>query len=771
MNMAGVKTSTQGGSAVATSLELVQGAYATMKSRVDNYRKLTNKPLSLTEKILVAHSYQTCTQEILTTSFCQLVPDRLAMQDATAQMALLQFMQSAKDRVELPATVHCDHLILAHTGAQQDLSRAQQDNHEVFAFLKSASERYGIGFWAPGSGIIHQIVLENYAFPGGLMLGTDSHTPNAGGLAMAAVGVGGADAVDVMVGMPWELATPRVVAVKLTGQLSGWTSPKDVILKLLDKLTVKGGKDIIFEYIGEGAASISCTGKATITNMGAELGATTSIFPYDAKMKAYLGSTHRGELASLADRYAEYLQADPDALANPESCYADVVEIDLTTLEPHIVGPHSPDVARPVSQMRTDVHSEGYPERISAALIGSCTNSSYEDIYKATSVAQGLLAKGIKAKVPFYITPGSSTVYATVEQEGMLGTLTEFGGVVLANACGPCIGQWKRDDVAMGEANSIVTSFNRNFRGRNDANKATLGFITSPELVVAYAASGDLKFDPQADQLKDSAGQPVLLPVPESQELPPGGMKLSTEGYYAPPPNSSAVHVAVKPDSERLQLLAPFQPWHGDDLYDQFLLFKAQGKCTTDHISPAGRWLRYRGHLDRISDNLLLGATHAFSGQIGVTQDQLKNDGQYYGVAAVARHYRESQRGWIIVGGDNYGEGSSREHAAMTPRFLGCTAVVVKSFARIHATNLKKQGVLALTFVNAADYDKVKEFDRIAITGLTDFAPGRTLQLGLHHQDGSVDHCELAHAYNAEQIAWFRHGSALNALMATSSSA
>lgn len=755
---------TAGYSKVATTGKLVEATYQKMAQRVDAYRKLCQKPLSFAEKILVSHSSQPLTGDLTATSFCHLTPDRLAMQDATAQMALLQFIQSQKSEVELPSSVHCDHLILAHQGADHDLTFAQKENREVFDFLKSASEKYGIGFWAPGSGIIHQIVLENYAFPGGLMLGTDSHTPNAGGLGMAAVGVGGADAVDVMVGMPWELATPKVVAVKLTGKLSGWSSPKDVILKLLDILTVKGGKDIIFEYIGEGTGSISCTGKATITNMGAELGATTSLFPYDSKMEDYLNSTHRSELASLATQYADYLKADPEALIEPQKAYADVIEIDLNTLEPHIVGPHSPDVARPVSQMKTDVIKNAYPDKIAAALIGSCTNSSYEDIYKATSVAKNLLAEGIKAKVPFFITPGSATVYETVEAEGMLSTLQEFGGVVLANACGPCIGQWRRDDIVPGEENSIVTSFNRNFRGRNDANKATLGFITSPEMVVAYAASGSLSFDPMHHKLTTPRGDSLLLEIPKSKELPAGGLKLSSDGYFDPPTGGGS-DVTIAANSQRLQILSPFTPWDGKDFIDHLLLFKAAGKCTTDHISPAGKWLRYRGHLDRISDNLLLGASHAFADEIGKTKNQLVDDGQFYNCSDVAREYKKAGRSWIIVGAENYGEGSSREHAAMTPRFLGCSAVIVQSFARIHATNLKKQGVLALTFANPDDYHKIGELGTISILGLAEMSPGAPLTLRLRHHGGGEELIEAHHSYNREQIKWFQSGSALNALM------
>ena len=751
---------------VATTPALVKNTYERIKARLQEYRKVHSGPLTFSEKILASHHAQPPKEPLKYGGFCHLNPDRLAMQDATAQMALLQFIQSGQQKVKLPSTVHCDHLILAHSGVEQDLPLAFKENHEVFSFLKTASQKYGIGFWAPGSGIIHQIVLENYAFPGGLMIGTDSHTPNGGGLGMIAVGVGGADAVDVMVGMPWELATPRIVAVHLKGELQGWSAPKDVILKVLEKLTVKGGKDIIFEYIGEGARSLSCTGKATITNMGAELGATTSLFPYDPKMAEYLKATNRHQIADLADQYHEYLTPDPEVLENPEKYYSDVLTIDLSTLEPHIVGPHSPDRSRAVSQMGAEVKKEGYPDHIAAALIGSCTNSSYEDIYKATSVAQDLLSHGIKAKVPFFITPGSTTVYDTVQREGMLETLKEFGGTILANACGPCIGQWKRDDIKPGEENSIVTSFNRNFRGRNDANKATLGFITSPELVVAYAASGSLSFDPMHQTLTSKTSEEVSLKEPMSKELPPSGLKLNFEGYHEPPTDSSQISVDISEDSERLSFLTPFSPWDQKDFRRHKLLFKAAGKCTTDHISPAGRWLRYRGHLDKISDNLLWGANNAFGGEIGKCRHQLLEGAPYKGCAEVARAYHKTQKSWMIVGEDNYGEGSSREHAAMTPRYLGASCVLVKSFARIHATNLKKQGVLALTFKNPSDYDCIQETDHISIIGLKDMAPGKSLTAIVHHsQGGQESRFAVEHSYNEEQINWFRSGSALNALL------
>lgn len=751
---------------VATTVALVQKAYERLEKRVHSYRKLVGRPLTFSEKILAAHSSKPLSQPLKYGGFCHLNPDRLAMQDATAQMALLQFIQSRQPTVKLPSTVHCDHLILAHSGANKDLSLAHKENHEVFDFLKSASQKYGIGFWGPGSGIIHQIVLENYAFPGGLMIGTDSHTPNAGGLGMIAVGVGGADAVDVMVGMPWELATPRITAVHLTGQLKGWTAPKDVILKVLDELTVKGGKDTIFEYIGEGARSLSCTGKATITNMGAELGATTSLFAYDQKMSEYLEATQREDIARLAAQYSEHLKADPEVLADPESYYADVLTIDLDTLEPHIVGPHSPDLARGVSQMAAEVKNKGYPDKIAAALIGSCTNSSYEDIHKAASVAQDLLQQGIKAQVPFFITPGSTTVYNTVEREGMLQTLRDFGGIILANACGPCIGQWKRDDIKPGEENSIITSFNRNFKGRNDANKATLGFITSPEMVVAYAAAGSLSFDPTAHQLfSEKRHQKVSLKEPMGKELPSSGLLMNFEGYEEPQPSSAQLTVDIAEGSQRLAFLKPFDPWDGEDFSHHRLLFKARGKCTTDHISPAGRWLRYRGHLDKISDNLLWGAVNAFGGESGQCRHQLLDGAPYRSCAEVARAYHRASEKWMIVGEDNYGEGSSREHAAMTPRYLGASCVLVKSFARIHATNLKKQGVLALTFTDPKDYDSIQETDTLSIKGLRDMAPGQSLTVVVHKPHGQAQSFTANHSYNEEQIRWFHAGSALNALL------
>lgn len=749
-------------SRVATTPEMVKNHYKSLQGKTDKYRKTLGRSLTLAEKILFSHlDDDSCVGDLERgKSFAMLRPDRVAMQDATAQMAILQFIQSGKKTVAVPSTVHCDHLILAHMGVKTDMQVANNENFEVFNFLKTASQKYGIGFWGPGSGIIHQIVLENYAFPGGLMIGTDSHTPNAGGLGMAAIGVGGADAVDVMAGMPWELLNPQVIAVKLTGKMNGWTAPKDVILKVLEELTVKGGTNKIVEYIGEGAESISCTGKATITNMGAELGATTSVFAFDKKMSDYLRATERSELADLAEQYAEHLRPDEDVLENPSKYYDQVIEIDLNTLEPYIVGPHSPDLARPVSALAAEIKEKNYPPKISASLIGSCTNSSYEDIYKAASVAKEALKYGVKAKMPFYISPGSSQVYETVKRDNLLQTLEDFGGVILANACGPCIGQWKRDDIEDGTENTIVTSFNRNFRGRNDANKATLGFIASPEMVIAYAASGDLSFDPNRDSLRTSDGASIKLSFPETAELPSSGFVYDKDGYIEPADDTSSVEVEVKPGSSRLELLDPFTKWDGNDFKDHTLLVKVKGKCTTDHISPAGKWLRFRGHLDKISDNMLLGGINAFHSEAGETLNQV--DGGYANTSAVARIYKKNGTRWVIVGDENYGEGSSREHAAMSPRFLGASTVIVRSFARIHETNLKKQGVLALTFANPADYDLIQETDKISVKDLANFTPGKNLIIDVKHQDGSVDTIKAAHTYNAEQIEWFKAGSALN---------
>ena len=749
-------------SVCATTQAMVKNNCERIATRSEKYRNELGRSLTLAEKILFSHldNDSNIKTQQRGKSFIMLRPDRVAMQDATAQMAILQFIQSGRKKVAVPSTVHCDHLILARKGVTDDMKVATTENEEVYNFLETSSNKYGLGFWKPGAGIIHQVVLENYAFPGGLMIGTDSHTPNAGGLGMLAIGVGGADAVDVMAGMPWELLNPKIVGVKLTGQLKGWTSSKDVILKLLGKMTVKGGTNKIVEYFGPGTRSISCTGKATITNMGAELGATCSVFPYDERMSVYLRGTGRADLADIADKHAADLRCDADVEANPSKYFDEVIELDLSSLEPQIVGPHSPDLARPVSQMRDEIKEKNYPDHISATLIGSCTNSSYEDISRTAAVARFCLDNGIKAKAQFLVTPGSEQIFNTIERDGLLKTLVEFGGTVLANACGPCIGQWQRDDIEKGKPNSIVTSFNRNFRGRNDANPETLSFITGPEMVVAYAASGSLGFDPNRDTLKSASGKEIKLCLPEGPELPKSGFVSGDSGFVEPAAEGSKVSVAVSPTSERLQILNPFAKWDGHDFTSHLLLLKTKGKTTTDHISPAGKWLRFRGHLDRISDNMFLGATNAFQTEIGKAKNAL--NGEIKNISDVARDYKAKGSRWIVVGDENYGEGSSREHAAMSPRLLGVSAVIVRSFARIHETNLKKQGVLALTFANAADYEKVREDDMISVTGLTSFAPGKALTVILEHKDGSKESIEGKHSYNAEQIAWFKAGSALN---------
>jgi aconitate hydratase len=679
-------------------------------------------------------------------------------------MALLQFISSGRDDTAVPTTVHCDHLIQAYQGAAKDMETAQVTNREVYDFLRSASARYGIGFWAPGAGIIHQVVLEKYAFPGGMMIGTDSHTPNAGGLGMFACGVGGADAVDVMAGFPWEVLQPKVVGVRLTGQLSGWTAPKDVILKVCEVLTVQGGTNRVVEYFGPGTRSLSCTGKGTITNMGAELGATTSIFPYDERMARYLKATGREELADLADRHKELLAPDPEVEARPEKFFDEIVEIDLSTLEPHIVGPHTPDLARPVSQMAADVREHGYPAELSSSLIGSCTNSSYEDLSRAADVARQATAHGARAKTTLWVTPGSEQIHLTIRRDGQLDELAAIGGTVLANACGPCIGQWKRDEIKKGVPNSILTSFNRNFPKRNDGSADTQAFIASPEIVIAYSLVGRLDWNPLTDEVEGADGKRFRLKPPApAPELPERGFVMSSEGYLAPPAERSSVAVEIDPASERLAFLEPFPAWHGKDLVELPLLLKAKGKCTTDHISMAGPWLRYRGHLDKISDNMFLGATNAFTGGTGEGKNQLSGE---TGIPfpKIARDYKARGLGWTVVGDANYGEGSSREHAAMEPRWLGCAAVIVRSFARIHETNLKKQGVLPLTFADPADYDKVREDDRVSVLGLAGLAPGQDLGVALTHADGTRDEFAVRHTLNPDQIAWFKAGSALNVL-------
>jgi aconitate hydratase len=742
-------------------LAATEALYAKFPSRHATARRRLGRPITLAEKIVWSHlADPEGAQMERGRSFIDLTPDRVAMQDATAQMALLQFMLAGKETTAVPSTVHCDHLIRAYAGASSDMATALGENAEVYEFLRTVCARYGIGFWKPGAGIIHQVILENYATPGMLMIGTDSHTPNAGGLGMCAVGVGGADAVDAMVGLPWEVLCPKVIGVKLTGKLSGWTSAKDVILKLAGILTVKGGTNAIIEYFGDGAAAISCTGKATITNMGAELGATTSVFPYDDKMGAYLRVTGRANLADLCDRNRGFLTADPEVSANPENWFDRVVEIDLSTLEPHLVGPHTPDLARPISEVADAVEREGYPVRITNALIGSCTNSSYEDISRAAHVARQARAAGLSTAIPFLISPGSEQVYATIERDGQMEALTAVGGTVLANACGPCIGMWKRDDIKKGDVNTIVSSFNRNFPARNDANPQTLSFIGSPEIVTAFAFSGDLRFNPLVDTIERD-GKIVKFTVPEGDELPPLGFVPDINGFAAPPANGASIEVLVDPTSERLERLSPFPRWDGTDPDGLVVLVKAKGKCTTDHISAAGPWLKYRGHLTNISGNLFYTVNNAFTGEMGRGKDLLSGETSVP-YPDLAKRYKMAGQGWIAVGDENYGEGSSREHAAMEPRYMGCRAVVARSFARIHETNLKKQGVLPLTFANPADYEKVREDDRVRIEGVAAIPSGQQPVLVLTHADGTVDRVDVKTTMSPDQFRWFAAGSALN---------
>jgi aconitate hydratase len=749
---------------IESSPEFVAQAYAKMRERLAVVRGRVGKPLTLAQKIILGHLNQPETAELERgKSYVELRPDRVAMQDATAQMALLQFMQAGRPSVAVPTTVHCDHLILAHHGAATDTMQARNDNAEVYEFLSSVSARYGIGFWKPGSGIIHQVVLENYAFPGGLMIGTDSHTPNAGGLGMCAVGVGGADAVDVMAGFPWEVLLPRTIGVRLTGKLNGWTAPKDVILKLLGLLTVKGGTNKIVEYFGPGTESISCTGKGTICNMGAELGATCSVFPFDERMAIYLRSTKRAALADLAAAHRDLVTADPDTAENPAAYYDEVVEIDLTTLEPHLVGPHTPDLARPLSEVAAAVRSEGYPDQVTVALIGSCTNSSYEDISRVAALADQAAAHGYRSKASLLVSPGSDMIMETIERDGQMASLQKIGASVLANACGPCIGQWKRDDVPKGVKNSIVTSFNRNFPGRNDSNPETLAFIASPEITLALGLAGSLSFNPMKDALGSNGSSFRLDPPPPAPEVPSEGFATALGGYQAPATDGASVEVAVKPDSQRLALLAPFEKPEAEQFRRMPLLLKTQGKTTTDHISPAGPWLRYRGHLDKISDNMFTGAIRAGTGERGTTRNPLTGEEQQP-VPTVARALKAAGRKWIVVGDENYGEGSSREHAAMSPRHLGCAAVLVRSFARIHESNLKKQGILPLTFSNPDDWMKVREDDEISIPDALTIEPGKAVEVILHHKDGSDEAVTAKQSCNAEQIAWIKAGGALNLL-------
>ncbi|MBS4033091.1 MAG: aconitate hydratase [Ignavibacterium sp.] len=745
---------------MTANFDMISQVYSSYRQKIDDVKKVVNRPLTYAEKVLYMHLWDKATKEFSKgKDYVDLAPDRVAMQDATAQMALLQFMSAGRKTVAVPSTVHCDHLIQAQVGAEDDLLRAKDENKEVFDFLESISKKYGVGFWKPGAGIIHQVVLENYAFPGGLMIGTDSHTPNAGGLGMIAIGVGGADAVDVMAGMPWELKWPKIIGVKLTGKMSGWTSAKDVILKLAGILTVKGGTGAIVEYFGEGTNSISCTGKGTICNMGAEIGATTSVFPFDEKMSSYLRITRRADVAVLAEGLADVLTADKEVLENPEKYYDQVIEINLSELEPHLNGPFTPDKAWPISKMKEAVQKENYPDNISVALIGSCTNSSYEDIDRSASIASLALSKGLKAKSQFTITPGSEQVRATIERDGQLKTLTDVGGLILANACGPCIGMWKRMDIKTGEPNTIVTSFNRNFAKRNDGNPETLAFVASPEVTTALAIAGSLSFNPLTDELVNEKGEKVKLDPPVGEELPPKGFDEGSSGFIPPAEDGSRVVLKVDPNSERLELLSPFKPWDGMDLVDLPVLLKAAGKCTTDHISMAGPWLRFRGHLDNISNNMFIGATNAYNGETG----KVKNifTGELKSVPEVAREYKAKGIGWVVVGDENYGEGSSREHAAMEPRHLGGRAIIVKSFARIHETNLKKQGMLPLTFADPNDYDKIKEDDKVDLL-ISSLAQDKQIKMIVKHSNGTKDEIILNQTMNASQIEWFKAGSALN---------
>lgn len=749
--------------AMLFDLDTIKKFYHELPQKLKEVRHLVKHPLTLTEKILYTHSSHSLKSvPVRGKTYMDFAPDRVAMQDATAQMALLQFASSGKNQTAVPTTVHCDHLILAETGAKEDLERATHESKEVFDFLQSVSNKFGIGFWKPGAGIIHQVVLENYAFPGGMMIGTDSHTPNAGGLGMLAVGVGGADAVDVMAGMPWELKFPKIIGVKLSGKLQGWVSAKDVILHVAGILTVKGGTGSIIEYFGEGVHSISCTGKGTICNMGAEIGATTSLFPYDSRMADYLRATRRKEVADLADKITDCLVPDKEVLNDPFAFYDQVIDINLSTLEPYINGPYSPDRAWKLSEFADAVIKHEFPEKLSVALIGSCTNSSYEDIERAASIAKQAIKHGLKAKCPLTITPGSEQIRATIQRDGQLEALEAIGGLVLANACGPCIGQWKRHDVNFGEKNSILTSYNRNFSGRNDANPGTHSFVASPEIVIAFSLAGHLAFNPMKDTLTNEKGQVIKLVPPHGEELPQKGFDQGDFGYIPPAKERDKISVAVHPSSTRLQMLEPFKPWEGTDLGPLNVLVKAHGKCTTDHISPAGKWLKFRGHLDNISDNMLTGAVNAFRDQVGEGVNLLTEKIEPF--PKVARAYKKAGIGWVVVGEENYGEGSSREHAAMEPRHLGGRAIIVKSFARIHETNLKKQGMLALTFNNPDDYDRIREDDRLFITGLTTFAHGKPLTLVIRHADGTEEKAVLNHTYNDSQIAWFKAGSALNYL-------
>lgn len=741
---------------------MIQQFYESFPEKIEQIKNRLGRPLTLTEKILYTHlsADETLKNFVRGIDYVNFSPDRVAMQDATAQMALLQLMNSGRSKTAVPATVHCDHLIQAHVSAENDLDTAIKTNSEVYDFLRAVSNNFGIGFWQPGSGIIHQVILENYAFPGGLMIGTDSHTPNAGGLTMLAVGVGGADAVDVMSGLPWELKMPKIIGVKLTGKLSGWTSPKDVILKLTGMLTVKGATNAVIEYFGEGTASLSATGKATICNMGAEVGATSSIFPFDNKSAVYLEATGRNSIAETAKKLAEHLQADPEVVQHPEKYYDRLIEIDLSTLEPHINGPFTPDAAYPISIFGKVVREKNYPQKLEVGLIGSCTNSSYEDLSRAVSVLRQAREKNLKVRSQMIINPGSEKIRSTAERDGMLDEFKSSGATIMANACGPCIGQWKRNIDVTDRPNSIITSFNRNFAKRNDGNPNTHTFLSSPEIVAALSIAGDLCFNPLTDELENEKGEKIKLDEPQGFELPLLGYEIKESGYIAP--SKEKMEINIDPKSERLQLLQPFPAWDGKDMIELPLLIKVKGKCTTDHISMAGPWLRFRGHLDNISNNLLMGAVNAFNDKTNAVLDPETK--QYMAVSALARKYKAKGTGSVVVAEENYGEGSSREHAAMEPRYLNVKAIIAKSFARIHETNLKKQGMLALTFIDKSDYDKIREDDRISILGLSDFKPGKNLLVQLHHSDGSAEQFEVAHSFNETQIEWFKAGSALNAM-------
>ena len=750
---------------IDTTAEMVQNVYSKLEKNILTFKKTLNRDLTLSEKIFAGHLEEKFLNKILAegTEYVFLRPDRVALQDVTGQMVMLQFMQAELKSVVLPTTIHCDHLIQARTEGKSDTKLAIFENNEVYNFLESSASKFGAGFWKPGAGIIHQVVLENYAFPGGLMIGTDSHTPNAGGLGMLAIGVGGVDAAETMAGVPWELLYPKRIGVYLKGEMNGWTSAKDVILYVAGELSVSGGTNSIIEYFGPGTKSISCTGKATITNMGAEIGATCSIFPYDERMEVYLKSTGRKQIADLANKYKEHLTADPDVEQNPEKYFDKVIEIDLAKLEPHIVGPHTPDLARPISQLADDVKNKNYPDNISVALIGSCTNSSYEDMSRSASLAKQAQSKGIKSKIPLLVTPGSEQIRATIERDGQIDSLKSRGATVLANACGPCIGQWHRPELKKGERNTIVTSYNRNFPGRNDGKRETMNFIASPELVTALALGGNLSFNPLNDSLIASDGTEFRLDPPERAPDVPDREFVNVEDIYLPPSeNPDAVQVLIDPESERLQKLEPFTAWDGQDLNNLHIIMKAKGKCTTDHISPAGPWLRLRGHLDKLSDNLLLGAVNAFNDEVGKSKNSLTN--KIENCAEIARQYKKQNISWIIIGDDNYGEGSSREHAAMTPRYLGCKVVIAKSFARIHETNLQKQGIMALTFDNTEDYEKIHEDDKISINSLGDISPGKSVDCTIEHADKTSEKIILNHSYNDLQIEWFRAGSAMNFL-------